>query len=404
MPSPSTARAGRPKGTGSVHFSRDARGYLVARGRLWHLKRLYATEGVGLGKGEPTQRARAAAVREVERRLLDLRARLQADEQPDPACERRTVGQQLELWLLDVAQTAPRGVRTYEAGVRCHLMPHRIARVPLRSLTDEDVRRWLADLTRAGIGSWTRRYTLNCLVAALRAYLRAHEVASVRRVVNAAHELRPKHRSHSPEPLDEAQSAALLAHLTAHAPEPYGPLLAVQLLLGLRWGEAAAIRVGDLHGLDGPEPSVSIARRVDRHTSEPAPVKSEAGERILPLSADAVAVLVGCRQRALAQGRAWAPDELVFQLRGRPVAYRTTLNQLRRISQAAGLRPFGNTHRLRHTFATLAAADGVPTHVLGGLLGHTDPAMTARYTRHRQPEMRQAVESVGRRMHGSAPA
>lgn len=57
-------------------------------------------------------------------------------------------------------------------------------------------------------------------------------------------------------------------------------------------------------------------------------------------------------------------------------------------------------HVLRHTFASLAAQNGVSFFELGKLLGHSTPAMTARYS-HFYPEgARAAISRLGRVLAG----
>src|SRR5690606_6425773 len=50
----------------------------------------------------------------------------------------------------------------------------------------------------------------------------------------------------------------------------------------------------------------------------------------------------------------------------------------RRIRAMAGL-PGVRLHDLRHSFASVAAAEGLSLPVIGALLGHSQPATTARY-------------------------
>lgn len=49
-------------------------------------------------------------------------------------------------------------------------------------------------------------------------------------------------------------------------------------------------------------------------------------------------------------------------------------------------------HDLRHTFASRLAAAGVPTRTIQGLLGHSSPAMTARYAHLAPEDLRAAVQ------------
>jgi integrase len=409
-------KAKRPqrKGLGTVEWSENAAGFVTLRGRLVHGKRtvrgddrlvqrpnVYLTDGVGLGK-VPTRKAVLDADAEVRDRLAVLADRLRRGYKPDPARDRRTVGQQVERWLKATERTAPEGHAHYADVARLHILPYRIAGVALRALTEDDLDDWLADLAAAGASTATARYAFDRLMEALRLYLAGGEVPNVRTLVNAAGQHRPKHRKTKPAPLDEAQTESFLAHLrSGQAAEPYATLLALQLLTGLRWGEAAGVRRGDVHGLESDDrATISIAQRIDKETRAPMPTKSEAGERELPLGSEAVELLRAYLARLEAEGRAPGATELLFSVRGKPVAYRTTLNWLVKFTEAAGLGRLSKTHRLRHTFGTLGGGD-THTPVLGGLLGHADARTTLGYTGRRMQDMRDAAERIGRRMTGN---
>lgn len=387
---------------GSIEWTTNKRGYHSLRGRLRHRGRTILTESIGLGP-QPTKGAIEDAADEAVRRLDKLVESLRQGYRPDPARERRTVGAQMQRWLTATEQTAPQGHDYYEQVVKRHITPYGIADVPLRELTAEDVEHWLSELVRAKVPSATRQFAFDRLMEALRQFLIPAEVPSVRAVLNAAKTLRPKHRKGKPQPFDEEQTDQLLRYLTSgDAREPYASLLAVQLLNGLRWGEAAGIRIDDLHRLGSAEPYVTIAQRIDKDDRKPYPVKSEAGERQLPLSSATVAVLRDYLEREAVDGRPRRPGELVFQYRGKPVNYRTTLNNLFQATEAAGLGRLGKTHRLRHTFGTLGGLE-TPTHVLGGIMGHTDNKTTLIYTSRRQKDMREATEKISRRMRNEKP-
>ena len=66
----------------------------------------------------------------------------------------------------------------------------------------------------------------------------------------------------------------------------------------------------------------------------------------------------------------------------------------KRISTAAGLADC-RIHDLRHTYASVAAAGGMSLHMIGSLLGHSQPATTARYAHLIGDPMRQAAAKVG---------
>ncbi len=66
----------------------------------------------------------------------------------------------------------------------------------------------------------------------------------------------------------------------------------------------------------------------------------------------------------------------------------------RRIRARAGLENV-RIHDLRHSFASIAAGAGVSLPMIGKLLGHTQPATTARYAHLAADPMRAASELIG---------
>ena len=55
-------------------------------------------------------------------------------------------------------------------------------------------------------------------------------------------------------------------------------------------------------------------------------------------------------------------------------------------------------HDLRHSFASMAVAGGLSLPVIGALLGHTQPATTARYAHLADDPLRQAAKIAGGRI------
>ena len=68
-----------------------------------------------------------------------------------------------------------------------------------------------------------------------------------------------------------------------------------------------------------------------------------------------------------------------------------------RIREAAGL-PDVRLHDLRHSFASVAVAGGLSLPIIGALLGHTQPATTARYAHLAADPLRAAAELIGSRL------
>ena len=87
-------------------------------------------------------------------------------------------------------------------------------------------------------------------------------------------------------------------------------------------------------------------------------------------------------ERRLAMGAAWADSGLVaVDGQGQPLSPNAVSLAFTRFIRRSGL-PKITLHGLRHTFATLASAQGVPLFDIGKALGHSTPATTGRIYTH----------------------
>ena len=75
----------------------------------------------------------------------------------------------------------------------------------------------------------------------------------------------------------------------------------------------------------------------------------------------------------------------------------------KRIRTAAGLDDV-RIHDLRHSFASVAVAGGMSLPLIGALLGHSQPATTARYAHLSRDPLKAASESIGAKISSGLPA
>jgi integrase len=125
---------------------------------------------------------------------------------------------------------------------------------------------------------------------------------------------------------------------------------------------------------------------------------SKTGRKAITLNGPALKVL----------SEIWRLPDNPFVVCGeKPGAHLVNLEKpWRRIRAAAGLEGV-RLHDLRHTFASVAAAGGASLPLIGNLLGHSQPATTARYAHLSADPVRQVSEDTGRRIAdamGSHPA
>ena len=131
-------------------------------------------------------------------------------------------------------------------------------------------------------------------------------------------------------------------------------------LLGLKWTD------GDLdRGV------LKIQRAISRQNGKvvEAPLKTKNAYRTLPLSADAIDVLMQQRRKT-------GNSEWVFPSpTGGPMSPDSVLHMLQRVLKRAGL-PRIRFHDLRHTFATMALQNGVDIKTVSSMLGHYSAGFT----------------------------
>ena len=171
------------------------------------------------------------------------------------------------------------------------------------------------------------------------------------------------------------------------------PLTALWTLLtttGMRRGEALGLRWSDV--------DLEAARTTIRQTlvyvgtvptfSDPKTARSR---RLVALPAETVVALRAHRVRQaeerLELGVSLAEDDVVFaDADGTPLKPATVSRRFERLAREAGL-PRMTLHGLRHSWATLALLDGIPTKVVSEILGHSSTRVTEDVYQHVTPGM-----------------
>jgi integrase len=162
--------------------------------------------------------------------------------------------------------------------------------------------------------------------------------------------------------------------LAVHEDRQAANIIRLLLLTGARRSEVLAMRWNDLNLTDGI-------------WTRPASTTKQKKTHVAPLSAPARQLLSELSESAEASA------EFVFP--GRWGGHRTEIRQawqdLCRAANIKGVR----VHDLRHSFASQLASSGFSLPVIGALLGHSQPATTARYAHLFDEVTRQATERVG---------
>lgn len=173
--------------------------------------------------------------------------------------------------------------------------------------------------------------------------------------------------------LTSDEAAAVFAALDAYEPARWADAVRLLIFTGARSGE---LLLAEWSQFD-----------LDRGVwSKPSAHTKQARRHVVPLSDDAVAVLQRLREAdPKGTGCLW-PQEL----EGRKIALRRCWHSVRKSVGIEDVR----VHDLRHSFAAALASSGASLHVVGGLLGHTQPATTARYAHLFDDVLRAATQAA----------
>jgi integrase len=321
------------------------------------------------------KRQRKTVYGKTRREVADaLKAVQQQHEQGLPvAGEKQTVAAYLASWLTTVVKP---NVRTstyasYERIVRCHIVPA-IGQVPLLKLTGQDVQRFLAKMQATHAPSYVR-LCRTVLRIALQQALRWRLVAT-----NAAQFTNLPRTTPSPRAFLTPDQARVLLHAAANT--RYETLYRVALSLGLRRGEVLGLRWQDL---DFDNMTLRVEGQLQYLKGQGLqwlPPKTATSRRTLPLPAVLAQSLRQHRHRQLQErliaGSTWHDTGLVFTTGiGTGIHAATIQKDFTALLERAGLPPM-TFHSLRHSCATLLAAQDVQARVVMEILGHSNIDIT----------------------------
>jgi integrase len=289
-------------------------------------------------------------------------------------------------------------LNSYEDTVRLHLIPG-LGKHRLGKLTPAHIDAFIA-ARRESYSANSLRIMRTTLRKALHDAERAGLVS--RNAATLSEPVRVDRRSH--RFLTAAEARALL---DATAMDRLAALYVVVLCLGLREGEALALRWDDI---DFDRRTVTIRRSLKRLRNRPlsdgsypnnrktrlafGTPKSPASWRTQTLPAVAVGALRDHRHRQTIERLAatcWGDLGLVFATPiGTPIDPANFQKRFTAACRDAGL-GHRNPHQLRHSAATLMLAEGIPLHEVRDVLGHSSISVTKDIYGHVASERRQAA-------------
>ncbi|MER8661872.1 site-specific integrase [Mesorhizobium sp. M1148] len=187
--------------------------------------------------------------------------------------------------------------------------------------------------------------------------------------------------------LSPAELGKLTEALTALEDQQAANIFRLLLLTGARRGEVQAAKWEQFDLTAGV------------WTKPGSTTKQKTMHRV-PLSAPARLLLVQLREKA--------KDDAVYVFPGRGADHRVEIKaEWRELCLAAGIvtaetvgnkivvTPSARIHDLRHTYASVLASAGLSLPIIGALLGHSQPATTARYSHLMDDPLRAATERAG---------
>ncbi len=314
------------------------------------------------------KRITAATKKAVEQQVATVLHELQSGTHVERS--KLTVGQWITEWLLSHPCPESSWVR-YELDVRRWILPA-LGVIPLAQLRPTQVQQFYQERLKAGATPQAVKGYAMVLGRALQEAVRQGIVSqNVVRLVPV-----PKAARRELEVCTHEEMQDFLRRSTN---DRNALLYEMALKTGMRRGELLALRWQDVNLQDG---WLSVRRTVTigkKGAIQVGDVKTKAGRRRIRLSQQLVAKLRSHRQerpRWISVGQAGRDADLVFQSSiGTLVNPARLHQQFKPLVKQLGLKPI-RFHDLRHTFATLALADGANVKAVSAQLGHSSIAIT----------------------------
>lgn len=323
-------------------------------------------------------RRRATDEKDADRKLTRLQ--LEWGRAGDVAFQR--LDDYLADWLDGIEGTiAPSTLRSYRGHVDNHIAPL-LGAITVGALRPDDVKRLIRRATVDGSKPATVGRIVTTLRMALQQAVREGEL-----VTNPALVKLPRVTREPVEAMTAAKAEAILATVRAKGADGKAswmePIITLLLGTGMRAGEACAL---DWRDLDLEAGTVLIRAG-----------KTRAATRTIHL----VPFVVRSLERHRAATPRYGPREPVFlgPLRSRKTRQleRTRVDAVSHafpdLLEARGMDRM-RVHDLRHGTATLLLARGVPMRVISEVLGHANPALTARLYAHVGDESKRAAMAL----------
>ncbi len=331
----------------------------------------------------------AANKARAEQRRTELEAALSTDTYVDPATAKVSFGEVADKWLESRHDLRPSTWWKYRSLLDTHVNA-RWGEVQLRAIKSEDIAVWLGTLLKSraeggsGLGPSQARHAFRVLSMVLAWCVPSRLVRNPAEGVKLPVRPETEHVYLSFEQVERlADAAGELRTKYDHPTASAAVNRALILLLaytGLRWGEAAALRVGRVDLVKRRIRVVTTFYELNGVQHEGPPKTGKHRTVAFPPS-------LGPELKRIIGNR--GDHELVFTT-ARGSSLRANNWRVREFNPAVKLAQLGTLgltpHKLRHTAASLAIAAGADVKVLQHMLGHADAAMTLNIYGHLFPD------------------
>ncbi|MHA7132998.1 site-specific integrase [Oerskovia turbata] len=276
----------------------------------------------------------------------------------DPTAARSTVHELGGAWLGRQTHLKPSTARALESAWRLHVLP-RWGTAPVAEIRRTAVQAWVSDLSTTHSATTVAR-AHGALASLLDDAVDDRRIlTNPARGVNLPRKVRREHTY-----LDHQQVADLAAAAGHHE-----TLVLVLAYCGLRWGEAAGLRVRDLDMLRQRLRINQNAVEVGSQIVIGTPKTHE--RRSVPFPA-----FLSLRLAAACEGK--GRDDVVFHGDRGPHLKRSKSGSgwFARAAREAGIDDHLTPHDLRHSAASLAVSAGANVKAVQRMLGHASASMT----------------------------
>ena len=262
----------------------------------------------------------------------------------------------------------PETAFNYRGMLRNYMRPHFGPHMKVADVTFTDIDELHRKITKAG-----HPYTAN-RVAAVLSKMFSLAVRWKMRTQNPAKGIERNDEYHRRRYLTGEELVRLTKALAKYPEKQTADIVRLLLMTGARSGEVMSMRWDQLDLSEGL-------------WSKPASSTKQKEDHEVPL--------IAARQLLSGIWKAQRPrTDFVFPGIGNTGHITEIKKGWKQICKAAGINGL-RVHDLRHSFASQLASGGASLPLIGALLGHSNPATTARYAHLFQDPQRAAVEKVG---------